>query len=510
MKRFVFFLCSFFVLGVLYAQETPKKISFQAEWQLHDEDFMPGIDRFIGNVVFKHENTVGYCDSAYHFLKENYLLAFGNPVQIFVNDSVQLFGKYLNYNGDTKISSIYRNVKLQDNTSALYCDSLIYDNNQSVAYFLTGGRMINEENVLTSIIGRYYTQSNNVYLIDSVLLVNKKYEMNCDSLRYNTQQEVVHFISRTHLYSDENEIFTNLGHYDMRNDVALLVDSVELINENQVFSGDSVYYDRNQHFGIGWNFVTIEDSTKGYIVKGRYAEYYEQGGVSFVTDSAHLIFIDKGDSLYLHADTLKLDFDTLREPQQMYALNKVKFYRHDFQGVCDSLVYVVEDSLLSMYYNPVLWYGSNQLSGDTIRLNIIDSSEAILHVRENSFLVEEVYEGSDFNQIKGEYTKGFIKDKRLNQVDIANNVECVYYVMEEDSSLIGINASITSEMRILLNDNKLKEILFYNNPDGALYPYSKLPKDKRILKDFRWLNIYRPRRIEDIFHTPIPRVFSNE
>lgn len=505
MRNIIFLIFSIFLFSIVSAQEQQKKISFQAEWQLHDEELLPGVDRFIGNVVFQHENTIGYCDSAYHYLNEDYLLAFGNPVRIFVNDSVRLYGEFLNYNSNTKISAIFRNVKLQDNTSALYCDSLVYDNNLSEAYFLTGGTMINADNTLTSKIGRYYTESNDVFLIDSVLLVNDTYTMNCQSLRYNTQNEFVYFISRTHLHSDENDIFTNAGYYDIRNDLALLVDSVEMLNEEQNFSGDSVFYDKKRNFGIGWNNVTIQDSTQGYIIKGNYAEHYENGGTSFVTDSTLLILIDQGDSLYLHSDTLSVIFDSLQEPQELHAFNKVKFYRNDIQGVCDSMSILVEDSLLTMYYNPVLWYGSNQLSGDTIRMCVIDSSNMTMDIMENGFIIEDVFEEKEFNQIKGERIKGYITDKKLRQVDVINNVECVYYVLEEDSSLIGINASITNEMRIFLENNKLKEILFYNNPDGALYPYNKFPEDKKILKEFRWLNLYRPKSISEIFHTAIPR-----
>ena len=145
MRNIIFLIFSIFLFSIVSAQEQQKKISFQAEWQLHDEELLPGVDRFIGNVVFQHENTIGYCDSAYHYLNEDYLLAFGNPVRIFVNDSVRLYGEFLNYNSNTKISAIFRNVKLQDNTSALYCDSLVYDNNLSEAYFLTGGTMINRK-----------------------------------------------------------------------------------------------------------------------------------------------------------------------------------------------------------------------------------------------------------------------------------------------------------------------------------------------------------------------------
>ena len=66
-----------------------------------------------------------------------------------------------------------------------------------------------------------------------------------------------------------------------------------------------------------------------------------------------------------------------------------------------------------------------------------------------------------FNQIKGINITGYLHDQDLYRVDVVNNAECVYYVQEEDSSLIGINTSITSEMRVFLEDNKIQQIRFY-------------------------------------------------
>jgi len=501
------FIIIFCNVSVLFAQQQGKKIAFSADWQFRDDDELPGVDRLIGDVVFTHENTIGYADSAYYYADENKMIAFGRPVKIFVNDTVTLYGNRAVYDGNSKISTISRKVILKDNTSTLYTDSLIYNTNAGTGYYVTGGKMISKEDTLTSIIGRYNTHTNIAQFRRDVVLVNPTYTMTCDSFNYNTSTEIVYFLCRTHLVSDDNNIFTHSGWYDTHNNLSQLIDSVKIINKDQELTADSVYYDKNMAFGIVKNNITLIDTARSFIVKGHYGEYSENGGCTWVTDSALLIMIDKekSDSLYLHADTLKMYFDSVQNPQLMLAYFHVKFFSKDLQGACDSMCYNVIDSVGIMYYNPVVWNEQNQLSGDTIRFTVIDSVTQKLELLLNAFIVSDVFDEVEFNQVKGKNIVGIIQDRALKQVHVINNVELIYYVMDEDTLLIGINRMETNEMKMFLENNEIEELRFYDYPDGKFWSDKELPMNDRKLKEFCWLDAYRPKEVADIFINPIPR-----
>ena len=512
MSRFFVFFLAFCNIFALFAQQQGKKIAFRAEMQYRDEEILPGVDRLIGNVVFTHENTIGYADSAYYYSDENRMVAFGKPVTFFMDDSVTLKGNRAIYDGNSKISTVSRKVILKDNTSTLYTDSLIYNSNAKIGYYVTGGKMITKEDTLTSRIGRYNTNTNIAQFRRDVVLVNPTYTMTCDSFNYNTDTEVVYFLCRTHLLSEENNIYTTSGWYDTRNNLSHLIDDVILINKDQELTADTVYYDKNLGFGIAQNNVTLIDTTRDFIVKGEYGEYLENGGWSWITDNALFIMIDKenADSLYLHADTLKIHFDSVQDPKLMLAYFHVKFFSKDLQGVCDSMMYNVEDSVGYMYYNPVVWNDKNQLFGDTIKFSVLDSITSILELLKDAFIIADVYDEEEFNQVKGKNIIGFIREKNLKQVNAINNVELIYYVMDEDSLLIGINRMETTEMKMFLEDNELEELRFYDYPDGKFWSDKELPMGDRKLKEFRWLDFYRPKEIADIFVNPIPRKQERE
>ena len=497
----IIFLCISSIHG-----QGGRKILYRADMGYYDEEAYPGAQRLIGNVKFKQDNVIGYCDSAYLYEADNYIIAFGNPVRFVISDSIRLFGQRATYDGNIRQASISGLVRLENGKSYLLSDSLFYDLNIDCGFYVTGGQIFNEADTLTSQIGKYYTNTDDAYLHQNVLLRSSSYQMDCDSLRYNAASKIAYFISPTHLVNEENTIFTDRGLYNTDADISILYGNVQLLGEKQQLFADSIYYDQTLKYGKAWNNARFIDTANHFIVQGNYLEHHEKGGTSIATDSNLLIFIDDNkDTLFLHCDTLKVDFDTASNPTLVRAYFHTKFQHKDLQGVCDSMVYNVEDSLLMMYYNPVCWSDNYQLSGDTVRFTILDSIHSTIELCKSGFIIGGLFEDSEFNQIKGLNIKGFIEDKNLQRVDIVGNAECVYYIQEEDNSLIGVNTSITSEMRIYLDSNHIQQIRYFDAPNGQVYPDEKMEDKNRKLLGFRWLDLYRPRKPEDLYVNPIPR-----
>lgn len=510
MRRLLVFVTLILLCSIQLHGQGNRKILYRADMGYYDEEAFPGAQRLIGHVKFKQDNIVGYCDSAYLYEADNYIIAFGNPVRFVISDSVRLYGQRSTYDGDIRQASISGLVRLENGKSYLLTDSLFYDLNIDCGYYNTGGQIFNEDDTLTSVIGKYYTNTDDAYLHDDVLLRSSSYTMNCDSLRYNASSKVAYFISPTHLVSDENTIFAEQGLYNTQADISILHGNVQLIGEKQQLYADSLYYDKVLKFGRAWDNASFIDTANHLIVKGNYLEHHENGGTSIATDSNLLIYIDdNNDTLFLHCDTLKVDFDTASNPTLVRAYFHTKFQHKNLQGACDSMSYNVTDSLLMMYYNPVFWSENYQLSGDTVRFCIIDSIHSTIELCKSGFIVGGLFEDTEFNQIKGLKIKGFMEDKNLQRVDIIGNAECVYYIQEEDSTLIGVNTSITSEMRIYLDSNHIRQIRYFDAPNGQVHPDEQLKDEDRKLQGFRWLDIYRPRKPEDLYVMPIPRIIEN-
>ncbi len=497
-----------------------------------------GIDaqRLIGDVSFRHQGALMYCDSAYLYNTTNSLDAFGN-VRINQGDTLKLFSEELNYNGDTRLVKVRDNVRLIDKEMTLTTDILDYNRLTNTAIFYEGGRMYSNvnQNELTSINGIYRANIEMFYFRDSVVLINPKYRVVTDSLDYNNFTEVAYFEGPTFIYSDENTIYCENGWYDTRNDIAQFNENAYLDNKKQVLMGDSLWYSRTEGLGRAYQNVRIIDSTDQYIIKGQIGLYDQTKNTSLVTVDAELIQYDQKDSLFLHADTL-LAIDDPVLGNKLFAYRGARFFRKDMQGTADSMYFAKNDSTIYMYYSPVLWSDALQITGDT--MEVINSSEGLerLLVYNNAMLVDQV-DTANYNQIKGRRLTGYFEKNELYKVFIAGNGQSLYYAMEESrvknkpdttgstnadsqqadsidslsrdttaidayilvQKVIGVNKAVCSNIAIFLEDRKVQRIRFLVNPDGKFIPIHLFDRDEAILDGFTWQDERRPKDRMDIF-----------
>ena len=80
------------------------------------------------------------------------------------------------------------------------------------------------------------------------------------------------------------------------------------------------------------------------------------------------------------------------------------------------------------------------------------------------------------------------------------SVRVVYYPMDSDSTLIGMNVSETSKLDIYLENQKLEKMVMSPKSNGTLYPITQIPSGTDKLQNFVWFDYIRPLNKEDIFN----------
>ena len=497
-KLYIFLLIAFFLSNhaVLCAQ---KKVIYQADILEYDEAFYPGIRRLIGNVIFQHENTKIYSDSAYFWESQQIIEAYGKEVQIVTEDSVFIFGKKLRYDGILKLAILTTNVRLIQKEATLYTDTLYYDLNIDKAYYNCGGKIIDQENTLISRKAYFYTRLNEAYFKDSVVLHNPEYDIYSDTLKFNTATQIAYIFGPTDIISKESTIFCKNGWYNTQNDNAYFSEDAVISSPPNLLYGDEIYYDRRNKTGKAFHNVIMSDTSQRLIAMGNYAEYDENRGYSFVTDSTLLIYYESGDSLFLHCDTVYAQRDSLKNIETIRAYHDVAFFRADIQGRCDSMVYIAKDSLLYLYKNPVLWADSNQITADTIYFFIPDNRDYIGYFKKDAFFISALFDETEFNQVKGKDMTAYFIDRILKHIDVNGNVESLYFLLEGDTAVIGINLSFANRVTVFLEDNQIQTIHYIDKPEGTIYPYSQLPENEKFFKGFNWRSEIRPLSKEDVF-----------
>jgi hypothetical protein len=497
MAIFILLLPTFSAFAQVDKDAKKKKIVCTANLLTYDATVNNDVKLLIGNVQFEHEGAVCYSDTAYFNEIANTIDAYGQNLVIHINDSVSLYGKHLQYNGNTREAIIDKEVRLTNQTAVLYSEQLHYNRLTNVAYYNTGGRIESGQSVLTSKEAWFYTNYNEVYFRDSVVLTTPQYEINSDTLKYNTSTEMAYFLGPTLIYSDSNNMYCEYGWYDTRTDICEFQKESRLYNRSQCLLADTIWYDKINEIGIARSSVLIIDSVENILFLSNYAEYQAKQGNAYLTDSAVAILIEDNDSLFIHGDALYVLFDSAQNLTFMQAYHHVKFFRTNLQGSCDSLVYVAVDSIISLISSPVLWSEENQFLADTIHLFLRNKQLSEIHFSNNASVFADVFEEQKFNQIKGDYMIAYFADSTIQTVFVDGSAECLYYIQEDNKDLIGIQKSTSAQMCIFFEENEVKEIRFYENVKGKVYPEDKL--DAPLLNGFIWLDSFRPKSKQAIF-----------
>jgi hypothetical protein len=233
------------------------------------------------------------------------------------------------------------------------------------------------------------------------------------------------------------------------------------------------------------------------IVKGRDAWFDEKTETAFITDSALFIMISEGDSLFLHADTLRMVADTIPDEKIIKAYFGVRFYRVDLQGKCDSLVYFTRDSTVQLFYQPVLWSEIHQMSADFIEMKSRKPAPDEVRLIANAFIISR-QDTVMYDQVKGKSMTGFIINEQLDRIFVDGNGQTIYYTRDGDN-IIGLNRAESSKIRIHFKDGKIFLISFIGKPEGKLTPIPQLSKEERYLSGFDWKEAIRPQSRTDIF-----------
>ena len=513
MRRSVIFLAFFiifsFVFSGSYAQnkkqgQKSERIELVfADRLSHDQLQRPGAQCFNGHVHFRQDIMHLRCDSAVFFEQSNSFEAFGN-VRMTQGDTLSLDGEYMYYDGISQIAQVRRHVVMRHRKQVLKTDSMNYDRMLSVGYYFDGGELIDGENRLTSDYGEYYTSTRQSTFNYNVKLNNPKYTLTSDTLHYNLIDKWAHVVGPSNMISDDTRIYTEDAYYNTDTQLSRLMQRNTVFNKQKKLTGDSIYYDKNHGDFYAYGNIVYEDKEAKNIMKGDFGQYNEIDGSAMSTGHALAIDYSQGvDSLYLHADTLRLytfNQDTDSAFRTVHGYPHVRSYRRDVQAVCDSLVYLSNKNLMTLYKDPIVWSDDRQILGEEINVFLNDSTIDSVHVDRQSLLVEQI-DSVHYNQISAHQLRTYFNQGEMYLNEAEGNVCVINFPMEEDSTLLYQNYTETSlaRMRMIKLPDRNVQRLWTPAAQGTLYNVGEAPPEHSFLENFAWFSYIRPLNKDDLF-----------
>jgi len=181
----------------------------------------------------------------------------------------------------------------------------------------------------------------------------------------------------------------------------------------------------------------------------------------------------------------------------LQAYPNVRFFKSDFQGRCDSLIYITNDSSFQFYQDPVLWSNQSQLTADTILLTTLKNKPHSIQLINTAIIGNESSERI-YNQLKGDTIIGHFKDSQLHRIRVLENAESIYFAQNEKEEYYGINQAASKNMTIFIENEEIQKIKFYKKPQASFFPMKQSDPYSYLLPNFKWRIKERPLKWQDI------------
>jgi lipopolysaccharide export system protein LptA len=555
-----------------------------------------------GDVQFRQDSCYMYCDSAYFYENSNSMAAFGH-VKMRQSDTLFVYCDSMFYDGDAMFGELYDNVHLIHHTKTantnLYTSYMTYDRELEEANYPERGVMVDSLVHLRSLIGWYYPQQKLAFFQYDVEgrtydrndqwksvgrmpshdydpddeRLTPKFKLYSDTLRYDFINNLATVLGPSRIVNDSSTVHTRRGHFNTKTELAHLYERSWIESPGRHAIADTLFYNVKEGYGEAWGDIYAIDTTDNMAVKGDYAYYIESDTVpqmGFITGHALAMEFSSGDTLYLHADTLRaytvfdhILADTLSHTEAidtlgntrlvidsimpehtdtlryMHAYHGVRYYRSDLQGVCDSLIYSVRDSLATFMGSPVMWNNQYQIRGDTIFAVVTREGIHRAMIHPNAFLTQSHDESLKINsdtlteaqrlalridslhydQIIGNDLVCYFDSGKVSRMDMSGNVKIIYYPEESDKSLIGLNQMIGNYLTVWFKNQKMEKLKLWPQVVGSLTPIQLVTEDILYLDNFRWMSYLRPAGPRDVFRgiemkkedkVEVPKLFNDD
>lgn len=464
-------------------------------------DAKTGAHRLVGSVNFIYQGNTMYCDSAHYFDKTQEVRAYGN-VHITKED-INLFCDSLYYHGKTKRAKLWGHVRVRDLEYKLTTDTLEYDAKKGQGIYRHGGKIesITSNEVLTSRVGYFYPETKSFFFSGKVRYKNDDLSMSTDTLQYIYSKQTTYFYGPTNIKKGETNMFCERGWYNIDTEEGSLIKNARVQENNRIIEGDTLLRIPKEELSIAKGNVMFLDTSAHQVLRGNYGKLSEHNHSAFMTGNASAASFKGKDTLYVFADTLYNQNDTLDKPLFTKAFRNVKFYNTNLQGIADSVFFSQKDGIAELYKDPVVWSENVELKGDSVTVYLKDSIIEKIHIRQNSTVLMEIDSGLYYNQISGKEIIAMFNKNELYRTDVAGSAITIFYpedTEKTDSSVFvkrkGMNRLSSGELRIYVDSGDVTGITYFEQPDGVFYPMSDIPEEDMFIKNFNWKEALRPKK----------------
>jgi len=398
---------------------------------------------------------------------------------IIIRNADSLIGKRVD---GENIRELIGNVVLEQDDIVVYCDRAIH-----------------------------YPARNSAFLEGNVRVVEDTVTLLADQGYYDGNARMLDGEGNLYLDDGVTRLTANYGKYFIDEKIAEFWENVVVDDPSGIVYSDHLVHRREMEFSTATGNVRVVDHDRGTTVYGQLLEYDSHTGSSSMQESPVLVHMDTTEAGRI--DTLivtsKLMESILEDTVRRFiAQDEVEMNRGDLSARGLRSVYYIDEDELNLTGEPIMWFQENQITGDSIHVQLEEQQLRSLEVYRRAFAVSK----SDprypdrFNQLTGmELTMWFSNDE-IEKIEVRDQATSLYFLYEEMLPN-GVNHVTGDTITLLFIDGELDELKIAGGIEGEYYP-ERLVRgrvDTYNLTGFRWVEERPDLSIPErpIVHLPI-------
>jgi len=423
MKLFLKHILLLFVMTLsIIAQEGNKTITVTGQELIGSIENGESIREVNGNVVLTQGNVVITCNKAIQYLARNDAKLIGNVI-------------------------------ITQDTLTIYTDEGFYYGNERRSFSDKGVRLDDKKVILTAKIGEYFFNDDRADFRTKVKLF--------DTVSTLTSERLLYF---------------------RKEDRAIAFGNVKITDKENIIHADSLIHFRRNEESFGFGNVSIKNKENNSMILGGHMEDYRQLNYSMVDSLPLLLQMDTTfagdtvktiDTLLIKARTMKAYRDS---SNKFIAIDSVEIIRSDFSAKNDYAIYfrndeqIVTSKIAEEKAQPVMWYETSQLSGDSIKIFLKEQQIQKIDIFRNALIASYNEEYTRrFDQISGDTIYLFFDSTGIKRNEVYSGVLSIYYLYNDGKPNGLMKAS--SESAIMNFDNKkISTVRLYGTPNSEYHP----------------------------------------
>lgn len=383
-----------------------------------------------------------------------------------------------------------------------YADSLIFNDNElgPIRDYYGNVRLIQGDVKIYCDFAKYYLKENKSELSGNVILQQNYMKMYSKYAKYDGNTKVSNAWGDVKILQNNTKLTASEGIYYTENQYAVFKNKVYVEDDTLKLYSNSLNYYKSvkdiEAYGNVFLFGKLDNAilNADTLIRSKKDGYTKANGNSIL----YKIDTNKTDPYKLKFDTTKISSDYIyvieNDSSQVYNfIGNVVINTNEITAKADTTYFDKFNGIIKLLHNPIVWYGENQLYGDSIVIYLNDNKLSKIFSNGNALTVavEDSVNKSFVNQLSGnniEFSfKTIDKKNTLDYIISDGNAKSLYF-LGENQGIADAKLNTCNKIKVIFEDGKPDKVYWIDDIEGNIYPYDLIKGNIKeyYLQNFRW------------------------